>query len=76
MTNSPLVNVIGLTTPLKVIVLPAHASLIACRNDPAPLSAFVETVGSVTHPTVVPAVEVLFSEVASFAVVLTVATLL
>ena len=41
-----------------------------------PLSAFVVTIGSVAHMTVVPAVATLFSEVASFAVVLTVAMLL
>src|ERR1041385_2404456 len=43
MTISPPVNVIGLVTPLKVIDVPGHASAIAWRREPAPLSAFVVT---------------------------------
>ena len=49
--NIPLVRVIGLTTWFisKVIVLPAQASLMAWRNAPGPLSAFVVTTGLATH---------------------------
>jgi len=33
----------------KVMVEPAQASIIACRRVPAPLSAFVVTIGSLKH---------------------------
>src|SRR6185295_10973845 len=48
----PLVRPIGLTTlPLNEIVVPLHASAIACRKLPAPASAFVVTTGFVVHAT-------------------------
>lgn len=54
------VTVIGLTTCVmsKVIVLPGHASMIACRSDPGPLSAFVVTTGLGMHVGVAVAVAV------------------
>src|SRR5260221_11846465 len=50
----------------KVMVEPSHASAIASRKLPAPLSAFVVTIGSVKQLTTVAVDEpVSFSEVAS-----------
>src|SRR5262249_1100342 len=44
--GSAVVSVIGLVTVLaKVIVSPVQASIIACRSDPAPLSALLVTTG-------------------------------
>src|ERR1043165_1725225 len=50
-SNSPLVNVIGLVTAvmLNVIVEPSHASKVAWRKLPAPLSRLLITTGSVVQ---------------------------
>ena len=49
-SNSPLVNVIGLTTPgAKVIVVPAQALAITLRNEPDPLSLLFVTNAPLPH---------------------------
>ena len=50
-TLSSELSVIGLANCVmsKVIVLPGHASAIACRKEPGPLSAFVVTTGLGMH---------------------------
>src|ERR1041385_7176178 len=54
--NSPVVNVIGLVTwpadMSNVIVLPTQASATACRNEPAPLSLLLVTIGEAIQLTV------------------------
>jgi len=60
----------------KPMVAPSHASAMACRSEPAPLSAFVVTSGFVKHVnTVVSAGEALLSGLGSDVLVVTVAML-
>ena len=57
----------------KVMLLPVHASWMAFRKEPGPLSALVVTTGSVKQSTSVPEVELSFSELGSVELVVTVA---